>query len=553
MQEAFRECHGLQCGYCTPGMVMAAVGLLDENPHPDRAGGAARPRGQPLSLHRLPQHREGGAGCRRPTGATHDRHRRAPAARSSAPAWCAGRTRRCSPARPSTPTTSSSPARCTSPCCAAPTPTPASRSIDVERRARHARRRRRLHRRRPADLWAGPMPSAWAVTEDMKNPPHYPLAVGRPSYVGDGVAVVLATQRRRGPRRARGHRRRLRPAAGGRRPRGRARDRVLVHEEIGTNKAYTWELKIGEEAVGRRLRRRRLHREGALHPAAPHRHGHGAPGVRRRAPALRRRHDALQRHPDPPHPQGDGRPHPGHPRAAAPRGGPVASAAGSARSSTSTPRSCCASALASKHRVPVRWVEERTEDAQATVQGRGQIQDIELAADADGKLTAHPGQPHRRHGRLPAAHHRRASRCSGPSSTPGSTTCRRLLFSCTGVHDDDADRRLPRRRSPRGHLRHRAGHGPPRGPDHRHRPGRAAAAQLHQGQEQFPYTAFTGLVYDSGDHDAAADKALEMVGYDAVRAEQATPGVPARRSSSASASRPTSRCAAWRRRGCSAR
>ena len=34
MQEAFRQNHGLQCGYCTPGMVMAAVGLLDENPHP---------------------------------------------------------------------------------------------------------------------------------------------------------------------------------------------------------------------------------------------------------------------------------------------------------------------------------------------------------------------------------------------------------------------------------------------------------------------------------------------------------------------------------------
>ena len=34
MQQAFHECHALQCGYCTPGMVMAAVGLLDENPHP---------------------------------------------------------------------------------------------------------------------------------------------------------------------------------------------------------------------------------------------------------------------------------------------------------------------------------------------------------------------------------------------------------------------------------------------------------------------------------------------------------------------------------------
>jgi len=34
MQQAFMENHGLQCGYCTPGMVMAATSLLDENPNP---------------------------------------------------------------------------------------------------------------------------------------------------------------------------------------------------------------------------------------------------------------------------------------------------------------------------------------------------------------------------------------------------------------------------------------------------------------------------------------------------------------------------------------
>ncbi|MFM9086229.1 MAG: (2Fe-2S)-binding protein [Acidimicrobiia bacterium] len=34
MQKAFMENHGLQCGYCTPGMVMAAIGLLNENPRP---------------------------------------------------------------------------------------------------------------------------------------------------------------------------------------------------------------------------------------------------------------------------------------------------------------------------------------------------------------------------------------------------------------------------------------------------------------------------------------------------------------------------------------
>ncbi len=37
VQEGFRQCHGLQCGYCTPGMVMAATGLLATDPDPDEA------------------------------------------------------------------------------------------------------------------------------------------------------------------------------------------------------------------------------------------------------------------------------------------------------------------------------------------------------------------------------------------------------------------------------------------------------------------------------------------------------------------------------------
>ncbi len=37
VQEGFRQCHGLQCGYCTPGMVMAATGLLAEHPDPTPA------------------------------------------------------------------------------------------------------------------------------------------------------------------------------------------------------------------------------------------------------------------------------------------------------------------------------------------------------------------------------------------------------------------------------------------------------------------------------------------------------------------------------------
>ncbi len=35
MQAAFHECHALQCGFCTPGMIMQAIDLLNEHPHPD--------------------------------------------------------------------------------------------------------------------------------------------------------------------------------------------------------------------------------------------------------------------------------------------------------------------------------------------------------------------------------------------------------------------------------------------------------------------------------------------------------------------------------------
>jgi carbon-monoxide dehydrogenase small subunit len=55
IQQAFQDHHGLQCGFCTPGMVMSAVSLR-----------------QHLPLHRLPQHRQGGA-CR--LGSGRFRHR----------------------------------------------------------------------------------------------------------------------------------------------------------------------------------------------------------------------------------------------------------------------------------------------------------------------------------------------------------------------------------------------------------------------------------------------------------------------------------------------
>ena len=64
VQQAFQEQHGLQCGYCTPGFVMATVSLLEGASEPDGEGDQARARGQPVPVHRVPQHRARGRGRR---------------------------------------------------------------------------------------------------------------------------------------------------------------------------------------------------------------------------------------------------------------------------------------------------------------------------------------------------------------------------------------------------------------------------------------------------------------------------------------------------------
>ncbi len=71
MQEAFREHHGLQCGFCTPGMIMAGIDIARAAwRSPRRSHCTRRAGGQYLPLHRLPQHRH-----------RHHRQRRVPWAR----------------------------------------------------------------------------------------------------------------------------------------------------------------------------------------------------------------------------------------------------------------------------------------------------------------------------------------------------------------------------------------------------------------------------------------------------------------------------------------
>ena len=70
LQEAFREAHALQCGFCTPGMLVTAAALLAEEPDPDEETIRDHLHGKPLPLHRLPADRRGRAASprRRPPG-----------------------------------------------------------------------------------------------------------------------------------------------------------------------------------------------------------------------------------------------------------------------------------------------------------------------------------------------------------------------------------------------------------------------------------------------------------------------------------------------------
>ena len=65
VQQAFLECHGLQCGFCTPGFLTTITAGLRDNPDADARGGPRHDRGQPVPLHRLPEHRQGGRAGRR--------------------------------------------------------------------------------------------------------------------------------------------------------------------------------------------------------------------------------------------------------------------------------------------------------------------------------------------------------------------------------------------------------------------------------------------------------------------------------------------------------
>ncbi len=377
-----------------------------------------------------------------------------------------------------------------------------------------------------APLWAGPMPCAWPVTADMKNPAHYPVAVDKACYVGDGVAVVLATSDVAARDALDTIDVTYEPLQAVVDLDDALRGDVVIHDELGTNTSYTWNLlcESHEGAVAEAF-------AAAAHTVSEH-------YVHQRLIPMAMEPRAVAAVPQPF--GGDITlysstqvPHILKVMTAITLGIPehqmrvVAPAVGGgfgAKLNVYAEELLC-TALARKHKVPVRWNEERTENTQATIHGRAQRQHIELAADENGKLTAVRVRLLADMGAYlqlvtPGIPILGAFLYAGVYDIPTAYD-----FSCTSVFTT-----LTPTDAYRGAGRPEATYAIERAMD-------ALAAKLGIDplelrrrnfirKEQFPYTAFSGLTYDSGDHSLAADMACELAGYDALRARQATQNVP---------------------------
>jgi carbon-monoxide dehydrogenase large subunit len=375
-------------------------------------------------------------------------------------------------------------------------------------------------------LWASPMPSAWAVTTDMKNPAHYPIAVSKACYVGDGVAVVLATSETAARDAVELVEVEYEPLPAVVDLEDSLTDRVVIHDELGTNSSYTWNLKIeGTEGQvdaafasaahvvkGRYIQQRLI--PMAMEPravvAVPQPFGgdmtlYSATQVPHILKVMTALTLGIPEH---------------QMRVVAPS---VGGGFGSKLDVYAEELLCVA--LARKHKVPVRWNENRSEGAFSTTHGRGQVQYIELAADADGKVQAMRvrlladmgGYQQLITAGIPILG---AFLYGGVYQLPQAYD-----FSCTGLYTN-----LTPTDAYRGAGRPEATYAIERAMDMLADQMGIDPMELRKRnfieKDQFPYTAFTGLTYDSGDHHAAADKAAEMADYVGVRARQKVQNVP---------------------------
>jgi carbon-monoxide dehydrogenase large subunit len=363
----------------------------------------------------------------------------------------------------------------------------------------------------------GSLPCAWPVTPDMVMPAHPPIAVDEVRYAGDAVAVVVARDRYAAADALEAIEVEYEPLPAVTDMEAALADgSPLVHSDKGTNRCFDWPFAAGDYAaakaaadvvVSRRFIQQRL-LPSAMEPravvvapiaAADEYTVYSStqiPHVLRVMLALTTgtpEHKLRVITPD------------------------VGGGFGSKLNVYA--EEVIALTLAKRLGRPVRWTESRSEGYQATIHGRDQIQDIEIAARSDGKilgLKVHlladmgaylqlvtPGVP-----------------LLGAFMFPAIYKMDAYDFHCTGVFTT---------KTPTDAYR---GAGRPEATFAIERIMDELAAELGRdpmdlrrqnwiSHQEFPFETIAGLTYDSGNYEAATDEAMRLFDYDSLRREQA--------------------------------
>ncbi len=367
-----------------------------------------------------------------------------------------------------------------------------------------------------ADITAGmSLPCVWPVTDDMKMPVHPPLATEEVRHVGDPVAVVVATDRYLAADAVEAIEvdYEALPAIVDM-PAALAEGAPLVHADLGTNQCYVWPLESGDYAAARAradVVLTRTYVNQRLIPVAMEPRSVVAEMVNgeliltsaTQIPHVLRVLLALSA---------------GIPeqqiRVIAPDVG-----GGFGSKLQFYAEEIIAAVVARRLGRAVKWTETRTENFQVTHHGRDQIQNLEISATAEGKILGlkvdllanmgaylmliTPGIP-----------------LLGAFMFNGIYKMDALSFTCTGVFTNT---------TPTDAYR---GAGRPEATFAIERLMDDLAAELGLdplelrrrnwiAHEEFPYTTIAGMTYDSGNYEAATARAMELFGYDELRAEQA--------------------------------
>ena len=364
----------------------------------------------------------------------------------------------------------------------------------------------------------GALPCAWPVTAEMVHPDHKPLAVDEVRHVGDGVAVVIARDRY--------------AAADALEAIAVEYDQLpavldmeaalaegapLVHADKGTNRCFDWPFAGGEDYEATKARAdvvvtRRFIQQRLLPTAMEPRAVVVAPIAAADEYTL---YSSTQI------------PHILRFLLAAVTGIPeqrirvIAPDVGGGFGSKLNvyAEEVLALVIAKRLGRPIKWVESRSENYQATVHGRDQIQDVEVCATKEGKLLGlkvelladmgaylqlvTPGVP-----------------ILGAFMFPAIYKMDAYSFTCTGVFTT---------KTPTDAYR---GAGRPEATFAIERIMDELAAELGRDpldlrkqnwikHEEFPYDMVAGLTYDSGNYEAATEKAEQMFDYAGLRREQA--------------------------------